>query len=700
MVGSDPPRGTRRWTGPPTASAGRWPTTVPTRWGVLVLEGHERDELHRPEAHAHGHRHEQHRLLQPHLTRSLRRRSGDSLRSRRRHVLLPRGGGHRRHHPLGLERPGDPPDLLPPRPRRRAQRRAPVLRRPPPDQLGPLGRRAGWASTSAPTSRSSNTMAREIIHAGLAQRDLHRPGHVGLRGLRRLGRGVDAGAGRGRDRRARRRSSPSWPTPGPRADRAQLCWTLGITEHHNGVDNVLALINLALLCGHVGRYGCGLNPLRGQNNVQGGGDMGAIPNKLPGFQDILDDEARPKFDAAWGSHIPPRYGLHLTAMFEAMEHGELRALYVIGENPAQSEAESEHAVELLEQPRPPRRAGHLPHPDRGAGRRRAAGHARRGARPRARSRTASAGCSGCGPGARAARGRPRRHRDPRRDRPPARPRLDVRVVRGGVGRAAQPLADARRDVVPPARGARRHPVAVLRRRTASSRRTCTAGCGPRTRPSGAARRRSRSSSTSRRSTRSTPTSRCGSRPAAGSTRTTPGCSRVASPPRCASARPSTCRRRTPSASAIEPGEQVRVSSRRGTLIAPVRIDPGAAPRPGLHDDALPRRDRHQHADDRGHRSQVGDGRVQGLGRPGREARSRSPRPAADAGWTCTSSTPVRATTSAPRSTPCSARPRRAGREGSGRRRTPTWPSAGGRPPRRSGRSCCPSSTRSTTASAG
>ena len=62
-----------------------------------------------------------------------------------------------------------------------------------------------------------------------------------------------------------------------------ICWTLGITEHHNAVDNVLALINLALLTGHVGRYGSGLNPLRGQNNVQGGGDMGAIPNKLPGL---------------------------------------------------------------------------------------------------------------------------------------------------------------------------------------------------------------------------------------------------------------------------------------------------------------------------------------------------------------------------------------------------------------------------------
>ena len=68
-----------------------------------------------------------------------------------------------------------------------------------------------------------------------------------------------------------------------RADRAQLCWTLGITEHHNAVDNVLALINLALLTGHVGRYGSGLNPLRGQNNVQGGGDMGAIPDRLPGL---------------------------------------------------------------------------------------------------------------------------------------------------------------------------------------------------------------------------------------------------------------------------------------------------------------------------------------------------------------------------------------------------------------------------------
>ena len=75
-----------------------------------------------------------------------------------------------------------------------------------------------------------------------------------------------------------------------KAPRAQLCWTLGITEHHNAVDNVVALINLALLTGHVGRYGSGVNPLRGQNNVQGGGDMGAIPDRLTGFQHVENDE--------------------------------------------------------------------------------------------------------------------------------------------------------------------------------------------------------------------------------------------------------------------------------------------------------------------------------------------------------------------------------------------------------------------------
>ena len=133
-----------------------------------------------------------------------------------------------------------------------------------------------------------------------------------------------------------------------RADRAQICWTLGITEHHNAVDNVRALINLALLTGHVGRYGSGVNPLRGQNNVQGGGDMGALPDRLPGFQHVENDELRAKFERAWGVTIPPKRGWHLSGMFEAMEHGDLTALYVIGENPANSEADQRRAIRLLQ----------------------------------------------------------------------------------------------------------------------------------------------------------------------------------------------------------------------------------------------------------------------------------------------------------------------------------------------------------------
>ncbi len=131
------------------------------------------------------------------------------------------------------------------------------------------------------------------------------------------------------------------------ADRAMICWTLGITEHHTAVDNVLALIDLALLTGHVGRYGSGVNPLRGQNNVQGGGDMGALPDRLPGFQFVENDALRAKFDAEWQVPVPPNRGWHLSGMFDAMERGELTSLYVIGENPVQSEADQHRTKKLL-----------------------------------------------------------------------------------------------------------------------------------------------------------------------------------------------------------------------------------------------------------------------------------------------------------------------------------------------------------------
>jgi predicted molibdopterin-dependent oxidoreductase YjgC len=192
----------------------------------------------------------------------------------------------------------------------------------------------------------ANTMANEILRAGLANETFIKRATTGFEAYRAcverypLERG-EAESGVPADLIAEVAHAYA------KADRAQLCWTLGITEHHNAVDNVLALINLALLTGHVGRYGSGLNPLRGQNNVQGGGDMGAIPNKLPGFQDIQDDEARAKFDAAWGVTVPPRHGWHLSNMFDAMERGELTAAYIIGENPCQSEADTHRAKELL-----------------------------------------------------------------------------------------------------------------------------------------------------------------------------------------------------------------------------------------------------------------------------------------------------------------------------------------------------------------
>jgi predicted molibdopterin-dependent oxidoreductase YjgC len=192
----------------------------------------------------------------------------------------------------------------------------------------------------------SNTIAREIIHAGLARTDFIERSTSGYAEYAAsvepwtLERGEEV---TGVPAEAIRDLAHAYAT----ANAAQLCWTLGITEHHNGVDNVLSLCNLALLTGQVGRFGAGLTPLRGQNNVQGGGDMGALPNKLPGFQDVEDDAARAKFERTWGTSIPPENGWHLTEMFEAMEHDELKALFVIGENPAQSEADSTKAIGLL-----------------------------------------------------------------------------------------------------------------------------------------------------------------------------------------------------------------------------------------------------------------------------------------------------------------------------------------------------------------
>jgi predicted molibdopterin-dependent oxidoreductase YjgC len=192
----------------------------------------------------------------------------------------------------------------------------------------------------------ANAVAREIIAAGLANEKFINhatsgfeayKAHVEKYTLERAERETGVPA------TAIRKMAHAYAT----APRAQLCWTLGITEHHNAVDNVVALINLTILTGHVGRYGSGVNPLRGQNNVQGGGDMGAIPDRFPGFQHLENDEIRTKFEKAWNAKIQAKRGWHLSDMFEAMEHGQLTTLYVLGENPADSEADRHQALKRL-----------------------------------------------------------------------------------------------------------------------------------------------------------------------------------------------------------------------------------------------------------------------------------------------------------------------------------------------------------------
>ncbi len=193
----------------------------------------------------------------------------------------------------------------------------------------------------------ANAMAREIIHAGLANDAFIKHATSDFDAYRNCVEKYTlelAERETGVPGDVIRRAAHSYA----RADRAIICWTLGITEHHNAVDNVLSLINLALLTGHVGKYGSGVNPLRGQNNVQGGGDMGAIPNRLVGFQDwTTDPDVRKKFESAWGVSLKPKYGKNLTDMFHAMEHGELHGIYAIGENPAQAEADQHRAQKLL-----------------------------------------------------------------------------------------------------------------------------------------------------------------------------------------------------------------------------------------------------------------------------------------------------------------------------------------------------------------
>ena len=132
------------------------------------------------------------------------------------------------------------------------------------------------------------------------------------------------------------------------AERAAIVYAMGITQHTTGTDNVLSCANLSMLTGNVGKSSTGVNPLRGQNNVQGACDLGALSNVYPGYQAVTSEEVRAKFEKAWGSAPPPKVGLTVTEMIDAAGEGTLKALYVMAENPMVSDPDINHVRHALE----------------------------------------------------------------------------------------------------------------------------------------------------------------------------------------------------------------------------------------------------------------------------------------------------------------------------------------------------------------
>jgi formate dehydrogenase alpha subunit len=131
--------------------------------------------------------------------------------------------------------------------------------------------------------------------------------------------------------------------------RSMLFYSMGITQHVTGVDNVRSCANLVMLTAHIGQPMTGLNPLRGQNNVQGACDMGALPDVYSGYQKVADIKARKKFESVWRRKLPPRPGMTMIEMFDAAREGRLKAMYVMGENPAMSDPDSSHVLEAIKE---------------------------------------------------------------------------------------------------------------------------------------------------------------------------------------------------------------------------------------------------------------------------------------------------------------------------------------------------------------
>ncbi len=131
---------------------------------------------------------------------------------------------------------------------------------------------------------------------------------------------------------------------------ASLFYAMGITQHTHGTDNVMAVANLAMITGNIGKESTGVNPLRGQNNVQGACDMGGLPNVYPGYQNVTLPENKAKFEKAWGVELSDEIGLTHTEIFDAIYDGKVTALYMVGENPLLTEANAKHVREAIENP--------------------------------------------------------------------------------------------------------------------------------------------------------------------------------------------------------------------------------------------------------------------------------------------------------------------------------------------------------------
>jgi len=132
------------------------------------------------------------------------------------------------------------------------------------------------------------------------------------------------------------------------AKRAAILYAMGITQHISGTDNVKSTANLSMLCGNVGIEGGGVNPLRGQNNVQGACDMGGLPNVYPAYQQVVSEDAQKKFEAAWGAKLSSKPGLTLMEMMAAAGSGAIKALYIMGENPLLSDPDLQHVKKELQ----------------------------------------------------------------------------------------------------------------------------------------------------------------------------------------------------------------------------------------------------------------------------------------------------------------------------------------------------------------